>query len=44
MIFNRLHSVISQKMVLFITTTARSSNPTYMAKMFEADWVELSAK
>jgi hypothetical protein len=27
---NRLHRVISQKIVLFITTTVRISNPTYM--------------
>jgi hypothetical protein len=28
--FNRLHGVISQKMILFITTAARTSNPIYL--------------
>jgi hypothetical protein len=27
--FNALHGVISQKIVLFITTAVRTSNPTY---------------
>jgi hypothetical protein len=29
---NRLHGVISQKMILFITTTVKTSNPTYLSR------------
>jgi hypothetical protein len=30
--FNGLHGITSQKMVLFITTSVRTSNPTYEKK------------
>jgi hypothetical protein len=37
--FNRLHSAISQKTVLFITTAVRTSNPTQTAKVSEKNKV-----
>jgi hypothetical protein len=32
--FNRLHSIISQKTVLLITTAVRTSNPTYHRTLY----------
>jgi hypothetical protein len=49
LIFNELYDVISQNMKIFITTTAKTSNPTtknnvcaYQRKYFARKVVELS--
>jgi hypothetical protein len=35
LIFNGLHGVISQKIVFFITTAVRTSNPTYYKFLYD---------
>jgi hypothetical protein len=37
MIFNGLQDVISQKMVLFVTTAVKTSNPTFHENVWKMD-------